>query len=176
MTNNSSELNSDENNRLNITSDDIHLQQYTILQQHFGWHSRWAVFVNLFNLLILVPEFWLAILASDFNSSYPIIIPPTHKTMYLTTTAMHNLFNILAVFALFSLILTLVFYMFEFSVINLIWQLITHLKIKSDKEVMQKLYNKYEKSITDFKVKKRNAKAIEENIALAKLHAKQQQY
>lgn len=172
MTNNSSELNSDENNRLNITSDDIHLQQYTILQQHFGWHSWWAVFVNLFNLLILVPEFWLAILASDFNSSYPIIIPPTHKTMYLTTTTMHNLFGVLAVFALFSLILTLVFYMFEFSVINLIWQLITHLKLKSDKEVMQKLYNKYEKSITDFKIKERNAKAIEENIALAKLHAK----
>lgn len=172
MTNNSSEFNSDGNDHLNITPNDIYLQQYTILQQHFGWHSWWAIFVNLFNLLILVPEFWLAILASDFNSSYPIIIPPTHKIMYLTTTAMHNLFNILAVFALFSLILTLVFYMFEFSVINLIWQLITHLKIKSDKEVMQKLYNKYEKSITDFKIKKRNSKAIEENIALAKLHTK----
>ena len=170
MTNNSSEFNSDINNRLNITPDDIYLQQYTILQQHFGWHSWWAIFVNLFNLLILVPEFWLAILASDFNSSYPI--PPTNKTMYLTTTTMHNLFSILAVFALFSLIFTLGFYMFEFSAINLIWQLITHLKLKSDKEVMQKLYNKYEKSITDFKIKERNAKAIEENIALAKLHAK----
>ena len=176
MTNNFSEFNSDENDHLNITPDDIYLQQYTILQQHFGWHSWWAIFINLFNLLILVPEFCLAILASDFNSSYPIIIPPTNKTMYLTTTAIHNLFNILAGFTLFSLILTLVFYMFEFSVINLIWQLITHLKIKSDKEVMQKLYNKYEKSITDFKIKKRNAKAIEENIALAKLHAKQQKY
>lgn len=176
MTNNYSEFNSDINNRLNITPDDIYLQQYTILQQHFGWHSWWAIFVNLFNLLILVPEFWLAILASDFNSSYPIIIPPTHKTMYLTTATMHNLFSVLAVFALFSLIFTVVFYMCEFSTINLIWQLITHLKIKSDKKVMQKLYNKYEKSITDFKIKKRNAKAIEENIALAKLHTKQQQY
>ena len=161
MTNNSSEFNSDAINRLNITPDDIYLQQYTILQQHFGWHSWWAIFINLFNLLILVPEFWLAILASDFNSSYPIIIPPTNKTMYLTTTTIHNLFNTLAVFALFSLILTLVFYMFEFSVINIIWQLITHLKIKSDKEVMQKLYNKYEKSITDFKIEKGNAKARE---------------
>lgn len=159
MTNNSSEFNSDAINRLNITPDDIYLQQYTILQQHFGWHSWWAIFINLFNLLILVPEFWLAILASDFNSSYPIIIPPTNKTMYLTTTAMHNLFNILAVFALFSLILALVFYMLEFSVINLIWQLITHLKIKSDKKAIQKLYNKYEKSITDFKIKKKKCKS-----------------
>ena len=176
MTNTSSEINSDKNNRLNITPDDIYSQQYTILQQHFGWHSWWAIFVNLFNLLIIVPEFWLAILASDFNSSYPIIIPPTHKTMYLTTTAMHNLFSILAVFALFSLILTLVFYIFEFSAINLIWQLITYLKLKSDKTAMQKLYSKYEKSITNFKVREIKAKAREEDVAIAKLHARQQQY